>query len=99
MGPTLGDFGVTGVLADPYLTVYQKNDGIDEVILRNDNWGENNDEEFIATVAAQIGAFALTSDSLDAAFVITLQPGVYTVQASGVGDTTGVALVEIYVVE
>ena len=40
----------------------------------------------------------LTAGSADAAFVITLPPGVYSAVASGVGDTTGIALVEIYVV-
>jgi hypothetical protein len=28
--------------------------------------------------------------------LVTLQPGVYSAQVSGVGGTTGVALVEVY---
>jgi hypothetical protein len=45
----------------------------------------------------QVGAFALSSTtSRDAALLVTLQPGTYTVQVSGVGGTTGVAIVEIY---
>ena len=35
----------------------------------------------------------------DAAVLVTLDPGVYTVQVWGVADTEGVALVEIYEVE
>ena len=46
--------------------------------------------------AAQVGAFALTAGSKDAALLVTLQPGAYTVVVSGVGGTAGVALVEVY---
>ncbi|MCX6933142.1 MAG: hypothetical protein NTZ29_10720 [Verrucomicrobia bacterium] len=34
--------------------------------------------------------------SRDAALIVTLAPGNYTAQVSGVNDTTGVALIEIY---
>ena len=37
-----------------------------------------------------------TLADLDAAFLATLTPGGYTVQVSGLGNTTGVALVEVY---
>ena len=50
------------------------------------------------TVSAAVGAFPLDDGSSDAAVVATLLPGAYTVQVFGVGDTTGVALVEIYVI-
>jgi len=44
-----------------------------------------------------LAAFALTADaSRDAALIATLAPGSYTAQISGVGNTTGVALVEVY---
>jgi hypothetical protein len=38
----------------------------------------------------------LTRGGKDAALVTTLTPGAYTAQVSGVGGTTGVALVEVY---
>jgi hypothetical protein len=45
----------------------------------------------------RVGAFALTGPtSLDAALVVSLPPGGYTAQVSGVGNTTGVALIEVY---
>jgi hypothetical protein len=47
-------------------------------------------------VAAQVGAFALQADGRDPAMVVTLPPGAYTAQISGVGATTGVALIEVY---
>ena len=43
-----------------------------------------------------VGAFALTAGSQDSALVVNLQPGGYTIQISGLGNTTGVALAEIY---
>jgi hypothetical protein len=44
-----------------------------------------------------VGAFHLAADnSKDAALVVRLPPGGYTVQATGVGDTTGNVLVEVY---
>jgi hypothetical protein len=39
---------------------------------------------------------SLADNSKDAALLVTLQPGVYSAQVSGVGNTTGVALVEVY---
>ena len=38
----------------------------------------------------------LATGSKDAALVLDLAPGIYTAQVSGEGDTTGVALAEIY---
>jgi hypothetical protein len=101
VGPGLAQHGVTGVLTDPRLTVYRTDPatGVQEAILWNDNWGENGDAADIAAVAEQVGAFELEPGSKDAAFVITLQPGVYTVHAAGADGRTGVALVELYLVD
>ncbi|MBS0662125.1 MAG: immunoglobulin domain-containing protein, partial [Verrucomicrobia bacterium] len=90
IGPTLGGYGVTGTLADPLLKLYQG----DTVIATNDDWGS------VGTVASdaasQVGAFPLGAGSKDAALLLTLAPGVYSAQVSGVGGTTGVALIEVY---
>jgi outer membrane protein assembly factor BamB len=89
VGPKLTDYGVTGVLADPQLAVF---DG-GTVIASNDNWSSTLSATFTA-----LGAFALNPVSKDAALVVTLQAGkAYSVQVSGVGNTTGEALAEIYV--
>ena len=50
----------------------------------------------IAATAQIVGAFPINPDSRDSALQITLNPGPYTVQVSGVGGTTGVCLVEVY---
>ena len=41
-------------------------------------------------------AFALNANSKDAALVVQLSPGSYTVQVSGVASGVGTVLVEIY---
>lgn len=50
----------------------------------------------VATATARAGAFSLDAGSADAALVITLNPGAYTVQVNGTNGTSGVALLEIY---
>jgi hypothetical protein len=43
-----------------------------------------------------VGAFSLDAGSKDAALLLTLAPGVYSAQVTGVNGATGVALVEVY---
>lgn len=92
VGPGLSGFGVTGVLADPVLSVFR---GSNE-IASNDNWQTQNNSQAVATAAVESGAFALAAGSRDSALVLTLEPGAYTCRVSGSGNTTGVALVEVY---
>lgn len=92
VGPTLGAFGVSGVLNDPRLDVFAN--GATIALASNDNWGGN-----VALSAAfrSVSAFALpANDSRDAALLVALQPGAYTAQVSGVGGLTGEVLLEIY---
>lgn len=89
VGPTLTAFGVPGALADPRLELYAGTTRID----LNDNWGG---AAPLAAAFGTVGAFALAPASLDAALLVTLAPGNYTAQISGVGGATGVALVEVY---
>ena len=93
-GPTLGaaPFNVPGVLADPQLRIFRGS----TVVAENDDWSKASNAAQIASVAAQVGAFALQADGRDPAMVVTLPPGAYTAQISGVGATTGVALIEVY---
>lgn len=101
VGPTLGNFGVTDVLANPQMAIYGPAPGTvtDQLLLTNDDWSANPvAAASIVAISTQVGAFALPSGSRDAAMVVTLPPGNYTVQASGVNSTTGVALIEVYIV-
>ena len=89
IGPALRDlWGVSGVLADPKLEIF-KSDGTK--LAENDNW-----EAVLAPVFDQVGAFKPLTGSKDAALKISLPPGAYTVQVSGVGNVTGDGLVELY---
>lgn len=92
-GPALTQFGVAGALAQPSLSVF---DSTGKLVASNTGWGSNSNPGWIASSAAGVGAFALASGSADSALVATLAPGAYTVQVSGVGNTTGVALAEVY---
>lgn len=92
IGPGLAVFGVTGVLTDPRLVLHRSGDnGASTFVADNDDWSSS-----LAGTFATVGAFNLTSGSKDAALLVTLNPGTYTVQLSGVGDTTGEALIEAY---
>jgi hypothetical protein len=93
VGPTLSGFGVTGVLADPTISVFSGRTSV----ATNDNWGSGTVTASELNIAfSQVGAFPLVAGSRDAVLVLTLEPGSYTVQVTGVGNTTGVALVEVY---
>ncbi len=92
IGPTLADFGVNGALADPQLTLFRSESGTSTQVDANDNW----DATTITAVANRVGAFNIPSDSNDAALLVNLVPGAYTVQLSGVNNGTGVGLIEVY---
>jgi hypothetical protein len=92
VGPTLGGFGVSGTLADPVLRIVQGT----TVVRENDNWEAGNNVQLMTEAASKAGAFALAAGSKDAALLITLPPGTYNAQVTGVGNTTGVSLVEVY---
>jgi hypothetical protein len=93
VGPTLSSFGVTGALADPQLTLFRQ--GTASAIGQNDNWESTSATEMSAAFT-RVGAFALPTGSRDAALLVVVTPGAYTAQVSGVGSTSGIALLEIY---
>ena len=93
VGPSLAKQGVAGVLADPQFRVY---DITGTPIAFNDGWQNLWDPSEIETASQLVGAFPLDDNSEDAAMIIDLEPGLYTVVTSGENGTTGVALVELY---
>ena len=94
VGPTLATYGVGGVLVDPQLELTQAINGATVGVATNDNWAG---DAQITSVSTTVGAFALSgAASKDAAIMVTLPPGIYSAKASGVGNTTGVALIEVY---
>ncbi len=94
VGPTLGAYGVGGALLDPQLELTKTVNGSPVVVASNDDWEGDSQ---VSALGAAVGAFALsTASSKDAALLVTLPPGVYSAKVSGVGGSTGVALVEVY---
>ena len=96
VGPALTQFGVSGVLAKPSLSV---TDSSGNTVATNTGWSTGSNAASVASATATVGAFALPSGSADCALLLTLQPGSYTAVVSGVGGTTGVALVEAYQIQ
>ncbi len=96
VGPGLGDYGVAGFLANPTMTLKRSVDGAYVDVATNDDWETNANAATLATVAKQLGAFALNTGSKDAALLLDLDPGQYTVVVSGLNGGTGVGLVELY---
>jgi hypothetical protein len=92
VGPALTPLGVAGALVDPKLQLYR---GTTE-IYNNDDWSAGTDVNEVVAAVATTGASVLTLGSKDAAILVTLAPGIYSAHVRGVGDTTGVALVEVY---
>jgi hypothetical protein len=90
VGPGLAAVGVplTAVVADPKLTLFAGSIKVDE----NDNWSGT----ALSAAMTQVGAFALTAGSKDAALLATLQPGSYSVQVSGTAGGTGLVIAEVY---
>jgi hypothetical protein len=77
------------VLSDPQLSVVPL--GKNFAVAANDNWGG---AAALQAAFTQAAAFALSAGSNDAAVVLQLPPGGYTVVVSGVAGTSGTALVE-----
>lgn len=92
IGPSLLPHGVTNVLANPRLEVLQG----ETVLAANDDWTAGPDPQLVAALSERAGAFPLPPGSLDAALVLSVEPGSYTVIVRGADATPGVALVEVY---
>jgi hypothetical protein len=89
IGPSLSGAGVTDPLADPTLNLF---DSAGTLLASNDNWMDNSAEDQMILIDNGLAPSA----DLESALVANLDPGAYTAIVQGVGDTTGVALVEAY---
>jgi hypothetical protein len=93
VGPTLSQFGVGGVLAEPVLTLF---DSAGNQMASNTGWTSEPNATEIVSAASASGAFALASGSADSAMLVSLSPGAYTAEIVGANGSTGVALAEVY---
>jgi hypothetical protein len=87
LGPSLSSFGLSGVLADPVLTVYNSSG---TVIASNDNWQTD------GHALIEQNGLAPSDPSESAALLTNLAPGAYTVVVTGKNSTEGISLAEVY---
>lgn len=87
LGPSLAASHVGNSLADPMLTIFDRNGA---AIAANDNWAND-----VSASAMQSRHLAPTN-AAEAATILDLPAGAYTAIVNGVGGATGVALVEFY---
>ena len=64
--------------------------------LSSTGWTTAGNSAQITSVGASVGAFAFPAGSADSAQIVNLPAGGYTIQISGVSNTTGFALAEVY---
>lgn len=86
LGPSLGGAGVSNPLADPILELH---DSTGAVLVINDNWRQSQEAEVEAT------GIPPTADA-EAAILVSLNDGSYTVVERGKDDSRGLGLMEIY---
>lgn len=92
-GPALTQFGLTGVLNDPQIRVFNAQS---QEIATNNDWSTGAQAGAITQAALSVGAFAFPNGSRDAAVIVTLQSGTYTAQISGADGGSGLAIFEAY---
>jgi len=96
IGPSLKNFGLNDVLANPRLAVFRGS----EMIAVNDDWKDGN---FTPPVEAAVippppppwYAWLFPADDKESAIHLSLPPGAYTVHVSSVDGSPGVGLVDV----
>lgn len=93
-GPSLNTvFGIPGVLVDPRITLFNSSG---TAFASNEVWNNNS---LISSAADSVGAFGWEGNSNDSAILVTLPPGNYTAEVEGGAGDSGVALLEIYLLQ
>jgi hypothetical protein len=100
IGPGMAKLGLPNPIADPAIAIY---DNSNAVLATNNDWNVSTDPTVpnldltnaVINAAASVGAFQLDAGSKDAAMIVTLTPGVYTVQLTGVAGS-GTGMIEVY---
>jgi hypothetical protein len=88
IGPSLAQFGLTPLLADPGIELY---DGNGTILIANDDWQDN------PAQAAQLVSVGLApQDTKESAVFMSLPPGAFTAILGGANRGTGIGLVELY---
>ncbi len=94
VGPSLGlpPFNLSGVMTDRKLDLFDNATGVK--LNENNDWGG---DAVLGAGFTSVGAFALaTAATKDAALLVTIAPGQYSVQVSGADGGGGRVIVEVY---
>lgn len=92
VGPSLAAFGVTDAVPIPMLSLFKGG----TLVASNENWGLL-DSARLTAAFDRVGAFRYSSTaSRDAALLLSLEPGAYTIQATSRTGVAGSVLLEIY---
>ena len=86
IGPSLTAFGVNNALPN---TTLQIKDQSGTIVIENDDWQSDQKQELENTGLQP-------TNNLEAAVVVTLQPGQYTAQVRGKPESTGTGVVQVY---
>jgi hypothetical protein len=95
IGPELTQYGITNALANPRLELHN---GTGALIASNDNWQTTILGGIIISnqVSNIQNSGHAPTEASESAIIANLAPGNYTAIVRGIGNTTGVALVEVY---
>lgn len=85
-GPSLADFGVSGVLNDPIVELYNQSG---ELLQTNDNWQDHERSD-------EVDSGLQPTDARESIILATLPAGGYTAVVRGVGAQTGIGIVEVF---
>jgi hypothetical protein len=90
LGPELADRGVAGVVQDPVLELH---DAMGNLLETNDDWKAGPDHATISSLGLA------PADPRESALIFEPGIGSYTAVLSGAGGTTGVGLLEAYLID
>ena len=93
LGPNLASAGVRDFLVSVRLTLLRTDQDTTVEVASNDNWGG---DPALSAAFKSVGLVPLQPGSEDAALLLKLEPGVYTLQLSGVNGATGTGMIELY---
>jgi len=100
LGPSIG---INGTVVDPKITLFRTDfstPGFPQIeIAVNDNWEDAGNAAEIVTVSQEVGAAVLATGSKDAILLVDAVPGLYSFVMEGVGATTGIGLVEVFLAD
>lgn len=86
LGPSLSNFGLTGLLLDPFLELRGADGGL---LVQNDNWKDAQRSQIEGTPFEP-------GDDRESVIIASLPPAAYTAVLTGTNQTTGLGLLEIY---